>query len=236
MTMEEILTSGLAELGVPATAAQLSQLRAYYTLLDERLEGDESSPPSRAMRRRRAWHFSRQCRAAPGMCVSPGKAAADIGSGAGFPGLVAAILAPDADITLIDSLQKRVTFQQEVCDTVGLGNVTCLAGRAEEESALRESFEVVTSRAVARMTMLCELCLPLVRVGGVFAAMKGPEPEEEVQEAARCIRTLGGGKPRIEKYTVPGTDAVHSVVIIPKTAPTPAKYPRRFAMIKKQPL
>ena len=165
-----------------------------------------------------------------------GKTAADIGSGAGFPGLVAAILAPDADITLIDSLQKRVTFQQEVCDTVGLGNVTCLAGRAEEESALRESFEVVTSRAVARMTMLCELCLPLVRVGGVFAAMKGPEPEEEVQEAARCIRTLGGGKPRIEKYTVPGTDAVHSVVIIPKIAPTPAKYPRRFAMIKKQPL
>ena len=75
-----------------------------------------------------------------------------------------------------------------------------------------------------------------MRVGGVFAAMKGPEPEEEVQEAARCIRTLGGGKPRIEKYTVPGTDAVHSVVIIPKTAPTPAKYPRRFAMIKKQPL
>ena len=129
-----------------------------------------------------------------------------------------------------------MTFQQEVCDTVGLGNVTCLAGRAEEESALRESFEVVTSRAVARMTMLCELCLPLVHVGGVFAAMKGPEPEEEVQEAARCIRTLGGGKPRIEKYTVPGTDAVHSVVIIPKTAPTPAKYPRRFAMIKKQPL
>ena len=124
-----------------------------------------------------------------------------------------------------------MTFQQEVCDTVGLGNVTCLSGRAEEESALRESFEVVTSRAVARMTMLCELCLPLVRVGGVFAAMKGPEPEEEVQEAARCIRTLGGGKPRIEKYTVPGTDAVHSVVIIPKTAPTPAKYPRRFAMI-----
>lgn len=234
MTMEEILTSGLAELGVPATAAQLSQLRAYYTLLDERskvmnltaIEGEEATA---------RLHFLDSAALLRYVRLS-GKTAADIGSGAGFPGLIAAILAPDADITLIDSLQKRVTFQQEVCDTVGLGNVTCLAGRAEEESALRESFEVVTSRAVARMTMLCELCLPLVRVGGVFAAMKGPEPEEEVQEAARCIRTLGGGKPRIEKYTVPGTDAVHSVVIIPKTAPTPAKYPRRFAMIKKQPL
>ena len=234
MTMEEILTSGLAELGVPATAAQLSQLRAYYTLLDERskvmnltaIEGEEATA---------RLHFLDSAALLRYVRLS-GKTAADIGSGAGFPGLVAAILAPDADITLIDSLQKRVTFQQEVCDTVGLGNVTCLAGRAEEESALRESFEVVTSRAVARMTMLCELCLPLVHVGGVFAAMKGPEPEEEVQEAARCIRTLGGGKPRIEKYTVPGTDAVHSVVIIPKTAPTPAKYPSRFAMIKKQPL
>ena len=223
MTMEEILTSGLAELGVPATATQLLQLRAYYTLLDERskvmnltaIEGEEATA---------RLHFLDSAALLRYVRLS-GKTAADIGSGAGFPGLVAAILAPDADITLIDSLQKRVTFQQEVCDTVGLGNVTCLAGRAEEESALRESFEVVTSRAVARMTMLCELCLPLVRVGGVFAAMKG-----------RCIRTLGGGKPRIEKYTVPGTDAVHSVVIIPKTAPTPAKYPRRFAMIKKQPL
>ena len=194
MTMEEILTSGLAELGVPTTAAQLSQLRAYYTLLDERskvmnltaIEGEEATA---------RLHFLDSAALLRYVRLS-GKAAADIGSGAGFPGLVAAILAPDADVTLIDSLQKRVTFQQEVCDTVGLGNVTCLAGRAEEESALRESFEVVTSRAVARMTMLCELCLPLVRVGGVFAAMKGPEPEEEVQEAAGLPVAwcdLGGG-------------------------------------------
>ena len=187
MTMEEILTSGLAELGVPTTAAQLSQLRAYYTLLDERskvmnltaIEGEEATA---------RLHFLDSAALLRYVRLS-GKAAADIGSGAGFPGLVAAILAPDADITLIDSLQKRVTFQQEVCDTVGLGNVTCLAGRAEEESALRESFEVVTSRAVARMTMLCELCLPLVRVGGVFAAMKGPEPEEEVHPHARRRET-----------------------------------------------
>ena len=148
MTMEEILTSGLAELGVPTTAAQLSQLRAYYTLLDERskvmnltaIEGEEATA---------RLHFLDSAALLRYVRLS-GKAAADIGSGAGFPGLVAAILAPDADITLIDSLQKRVTFQQEVCDTVGLGNVTCLAGRAEEESALRESFEVVTSRAGAQ--------------------------------------------------------------------------------------
>ena len=227
--METHLRKGLAELGLGDDAAP-SLLRFGELLLEKNkvmnltaIEGEEATA---------RLHFLDSAALLRYVRLS-GKTAADIGSGAGFPGLVAAILAPDVDITLIDSLQKRVTFQQEVCDTVGLGNVTCLAGRAEEESALRESFEVVTSRAVARMTMLCELCLPL---GGVFAAMKGPEPEEEVQEAARCIRTLGGGKPRIEKYTVPGTDAVHSVVIIPKNAPTPAKYPRRFAMIKKQPL
>lgn len=234
MTMEEILVSGLAELGVPATADQLAQLRQYYTLLAERskvmnltaIEGEEATARLHFLDSAALLKFVRL----------NGKTAADIGSGAGFPGLVAAILAPEAKLTLIDSLQKRVAFQQEVCGTAGIANVTCLAGRAEEETTLRESFDVVTSRAVARMTMLCELCLPLVRVGGVFAAMKGPEPEEEIAEAARCIRTLGGGKVRIEKYTVPGTDAVHSVVLVPKIAPTPAKYPRRFAMIKKQPL
>lgn len=234
MTMEEILVSGLAELSVPATADQLAQLRQYYTLLAERskvmnltaIEGEEATARLHFLDSAALLKFVRL----------NGKTAADIGSGAGFPGLVAAILAPEAKLTLIDSLQKRVAFQQEVCGTAGIANVTCLAGRAEEETTLRESFDVVTSRAVARMTMLCELCLPLVRVGGVFAAMKGPEPEEEIAEAARCIRTLGGGKVRIEKYTVPGTDAVHSVVLVPKIAPTPAKYPRRFAMIKKQPL
>ena len=234
MTLEEILVPGFAELGLPASEAQLAQLRSYYALLEERskvmnltaIEGEEATA---------RLHFLDSAALLRYVRLN-GKTAADIGSGAGFPGLVAAILAPEARITLIDSLQKRVAFQQEVCEAAGLTNVTCLAGRAEEETALRESFDVVTSRAVARLGMLCELCLPLVRVGGVFAAMKGPEPEEELREAERGIRTLGGGKASIEKYAVPGTDAVHSVVIIPKTAPTPAKYPRRFAMIKKQPL
>ena len=213
MTMEEILTSGLAELGVPATATQLLQLRAYYTLLDERskvmnltaIEGEEATA---------RLHFLDSAALLRYVRLS-GKTAADIGSGAGFPGLVAAILAPDADITLIDSLQKRVTFQQEVCDTVGLGNVTCLAGRAEEESALRESFEVVTSRAVARMTMLCELCLPLVRVGGVFAAMKGRAASARSAAGNRasrntpfpartpCTASLSSRRPRPPRRNIP---------------------------------
>ena len=133
MTMEEILTSGLAELGVPATAAQLSQLRAYYTLLDERskvmnltaIEGEEATA---------RLHFLDSAALLRYVRLS-GKTAADIGSGAGFPGLVAAILAPDADITLIDSLQKRVTFQQEVCDRSRERHMPCRACRGRERAA-----------------------------------------------------------------------------------------------------
>ena len=165
-----------------------------------------------------------------------GKTLLDVGSGAGFPGLVLKILVPDMDLTMLDSLQKRVAFQQETADALGLTGVHPTAGRAEEAVELREKFDVVTSRAVAKLAMLAELCLPLVKPGGVFAAMKGPDPAGEIEEARRGIRLLGGGDVRVERYTVPGTDAVHSVVLIQKTASTPAKYPRRFAMIKKQPL
>ena len=137
---------------------------------------------------------------------------------------------------MLDSLQKRVAFQRRTADALGLENVACIAGRAEEETALRESFDAVTSRAVARLGMLCELCLPLVKPGGVFLAMKGPDPEEELTEAARAIRLLGGGEPRVERYAIPGTDAAHTAVLIPKLRPTPAAYPRRFAVMKKTPL
>ena len=153
-----------------------------------------------------------------------------------FPGLVLAILEPEVQVTLLDSQQKRVAFQREVCQTLGLGNVTCLAGRAEEAGELRESFDVVASRAVARLNLLSELCLPLVKKGGLFAAMKGPAPEEELQEAGSALRRLGGGPGRVEKYSIPGTEAVHSLVLVAKVSPTPSGYPRRFALIKKQPL
>ena len=114
--------------------------------------------------------------------------------------------------------------------------MTCLHARAEESPKLRESFDFALSRAVARLNLLCELCLPLVRVGGAFLAMKGPEPQEEIDEAARAVSVLGGQLGKTFYYDVPGTDARHSVVIVRKIAPTPEKYPRRFAKMQKQPL
>ena len=232
--MEEILRAGFAALGVPVPPDALEKLRAYYTLLDEKnrvmnltaITGEEDTA---------RLHFL-DCGALLRWLNLEGKTAADIGTGAGFPGLVLKILSPGTDMTLLDSLQKRVGFLQEVCDALSLTGVTCIAGRAEEQTALRETFDVVTSRAVARLSMLCELCLPLVKVGGTFAAMKGPEPEEELAEAKNAVARLGGGDVRVEKYALPGTDAVHSLVLVKKLRPTPAAYPRRFAVIKKNPL
>lgn len=232
--METILREGFAQMGltVPENAPDL--LRGYYEYLTERnqvmnltaIEGEEDTA---------RLHFL-DCAALLRYVPLDGKRLLDVGSGAGFPGLVLKILAPTAQITLLDSLQKRVAFQQEVCDKLNLTDIRCVAGRVEEVADIRGRFDVVTSRAVARLNMLCEFCLPMAKVGGVFAALKGPTPEEELEEAAKAIRTLGGKLEKVEKYTVPGTDATHSVVIIRKVAPTPAKYPRRFAQIKKQPL
>ena len=232
--MEEILTAGLAELGVFVPEGSIALLRSYYALLDEKnkvmnltaITGEEATARQ---------HFL-DCAAMLRYLPTAGKRVLDVGAGAGFPGLVLRCLSPDMKLTMLDSLQKRVAFQQEVCDALGFSDVRCIAGRAEEQTELRARFDIVTSRAVARLNMLAELCLPMVKTGGVFCALKGPAAEEEVAEAARCIATLGGGETRIEHYAVPGTDAVHSLVIVKKLAPTPPKYPRRFAMIKKQPL
>lgn len=168
-------------------------------------------------------------------CADPrGKTLIDVGCGAGFPGVPLAIACPEANITLLDSLGKRVKWLEHILPQLGI-HAECVTARAEEAVASRrESYDFATSRAVARLNLLAELCLPLVRPGGYFLAMKGQDAAEEVQEAERAIRTLGGKVERIAEYPV--EDAVHRVVVIKKVSNTPAKYPRQFAKIKKQPL
>jgi len=165
------------------------------------------------------------------------KRVVDVGTGAGFPGMPLRILKDDFDLVLLDSLGKRVTWLDEVCRELGLSRVDCVHARAEEYAAKeRESFDFATSRAVAQLNVLAELALPLVKVGGRFLAMKSVESEEEIAAAKSAIKTLGGKIVVVEDYTIPTCDVVHRVVIIEKVAPTPAKYPRAFAKIKKQPL
>ena len=166
-----------------------------------------------------------------------GKAVIDVGTGAGFPGIPLAIVQQDADFTLLDSLGKRIRFLDEVREALGLGNVTCVHGRAEEfAQAHREQFDLAVSRAVANLAVLNELCLPLVKVGGAFLAMKSTGCEAETEGAQTAIRRLGGTLERVVDYTIPTTDVTHRVLVIRKTAPTAKKYPRPFAQIKKQPL
>ena len=166
-----------------------------------------------------------------------GKTVADIGTGAGFPGMPLRILEPDFDLTLLDSLGKRVDWLKETCEALNLKRVSCVHARAEEFAAgKRESFDLVTSRAVANLQILAELCLPLVRVGGQFLAMKSVESETEIADAKNAIKTLGGKIAKVEDYTIPTSDVVHRLVIIEKVAPTPTRYPRAFAKIKKAPL
>lgn len=166
-----------------------------------------------------------------------GKKVVDVGTGAGFPGMPLRILEDDFDLTLLDSLGKRIAWLEEVCGELGLRRVECVHARAEEFSAeRRETYDIATSRAVAQLNVLCELALPLVKVGGQFLAMKSVDTEEEIAAAKRAIQTLGGRIVRVEDYTVPTSSVVHRVVMIEKVSPTPRRYPRAFAKIKKQPL
>lgn len=163
----------------------------------------------------------------------------DVGTGAGFPGLVLKILEPSLQLTLLDGLQKRLTWLESVCEELGLENVRFLHGRAEEESlksAHRDKYDFATARAVAAMNVLSEMCLPYVKVGGSFLAMKSVESGAELDQAAHAVKLLGGRVRRSEDYLVPHTDVTHRLVVIEKVAPTLKGYPRRWAKVQKAPL
>jgi 16S rRNA (guanine527-N7)-methyltransferase len=163
-----------------------------------------------------------------------GKRVIDVGCGAGFPGLPLKIAEPSIDLTLLDSLGKRMDWLREILPQLGV-SAQVETGRAEEfVSTCRERYDIAVSRAVARLPMLAELCLPYVAPGGRFIAMKGAMAQEEADEAKHAISVLGGQIERIYEYPV--ADAVHRAVIVKKVRPTPAQYPRAFAKIKKNPL
>lgn len=166
-----------------------------------------------------------------------GKRVIDVGTGAGFPGVPLRILRDNVNMTLLDSTGKRIDFLRETCLALGLTGVDCVHARAEEfAAARREAFDLATSRAVASLPVLCELCLPLVRVGGQFLAMKSAQSDDELDGAKRAIETLGARLNRVVDYTIPTSDVTHRVIVIDKVRPTPKQYPRAFGQIKKKPL
>ena len=165
-----------------------------------------------------------------------GKSIIDVGCGAGFPGVPVAIACPDAKVTLLDSLAKRMNWLETVLPQLGVMNAECVTARAEEAVASRrESYDYATSRAVARLNILLELTAPYVKVGGKVLALKGAAAKEELEEAKSAISKLGLKIEEVREFPVDdGTS--HAVIVLRKVAATPAKYPRRFAKIKQNPL
>ena len=233
--LEEILASGFEALQLTPDPQAIARYRIYYDYLDEQnrvmnltaISGEADSA---------RLHFL-DCAALLKEADFAGRRVIDVGTGAGFPGLALKVACPSIELTLLDSLDKRVRFLQTLCKKLGFADVQCLHARAEEAPAqLRQSCDIAVSRAVARLNLLCELCLPFVKVGGLFLAMKGPGAEEELNEAKRAIAALGGKAEGIRIYDVPGTELEHNVIVIRKVRDTPNRYPRRWAQMKKQPL
>ena len=163
----------------------------------------------------------------------------DVGTGAGFPAIPIKIFKPNVEIFLLDSLNKRVEFLKKVAAELNLENVTCLHGRAEDfarQNNFRESFDLVTARAVARLNIISEYCLPFVKIGGIFAALKGKQFQDEVAEAENAVKILGGGKIICAEKTLPELPDVRAVVYIDKKKSTPKKFPRKAGTPAKNPL
>ena len=169
--------------------------------------------------------------------LPPAARVVDVGTGAGFPGLVLKILRPDLQLVLLDSLQKRLRFLEAVTGELGL-QAELVHARAEEggqNPLFRETFDLATARAVARLPLLAEYCLPFVKLGGRFCALKGPDGQDELKEAAAALQTLGGKNPILYTYTLPGGDR-RSIIAAEKKTQTPTKFPRNPAQIAKKPL
>ena len=223
--MREFLTRGLTQLGLsPDTVPQLEAYAAALLEKNRVMNLTAITAPQDV-----ATLHLLDCAALLTMADLRGKRVIDVGTGAGFPGMVLRILEPDFDLTLLDSLGKRIDFLKEVCSQLGLARVDCVHARAEE-------YDIAASRAVANLNVLCELALPLVKVGGQFLAMKSVSSDDEIAGARGAIGQLGGRIADIRDYTVPETEVRHRLVIVEKVKDTPAIYPRSFARIKKAPL
>lgn len=165
------------------------------------------------------------------------KSVVDVGCGAGFPGMPLHILCPSCQLTLLDSLGKRIRFLQGCIDEMQLSDIEAVHARAEEFAAKhREQYDFAVSRAVAQLNVLAELSLPLVKQGGAFIAMKSKDTDEELERAKKAIRLFGGEIEKIIDYTIPHTEITHRLVVIRKKNHTPKQYPRPFRKISASPL
>ena len=235
--IEELLAESCKKINIELTEKQIKQFIDYKDML---LEWNEKFNLTAITDEREIIlkHFV-DCLAISAGAELAGKKIIDVGTGAGFPGVPVKIAFPDTQMTLLDSLNKRITFLEELKNKLGLENVICIHSRAEDGGAdknLREGFYLCISRAVANLAVLSEYCLPFVKVGGYFISMKGPDVKDELKESEKAIKVLGGEVKEVKLINIPETDINHSLIIIKKIKPTPSKYPRKAGKAKKEPI
>lgn len=171
--------------------------------------------------------------------IKSGQKIIDVGTGGGFPGIPIKIMEEGTEVVLLDSLNKRINFLNEVINNLNLKNIKAIHGRAEDfglNSEYREKFDVVVSRAVASLNILSEYCLPFVKVGGHFIALKGPEIKNEIEESKKALKVLGAEIVDKIDITLPSSDITHILLVMKKVQKTPTKYPRKAGMPRKNPL
>ena len=230
----ELLTAGLERMHIKFCPQAVDQLLRFSALLLDKnkvMNLTAVTDPCEVVTR----HFLDCAALVP--YLQAGQRVLDVGTGAGFPGLPLAILCPEASFVLLDAQRKRIDFLREVITALGLTNCTAVHTRAEDFAGdNRASFDAATSRAVAMLRVLCELALPMVKVGGAFLAMKAVDCMDEVGSAANAFTVLGAPAAELLRYTVPFDEIPRIIVRLRKTAETPAQYPRRFKRIQADPL
>lgn len=237
--MSEILTLIEQELAprFGLSAAQCEQFARYYALLvdwNSRINLTAITEPQAVVEK----HFLDSLLLLDDVQFKEGDTLIDVGTGAGFPGIPLAIVCPGLEVTLLDSLRKRVTFLETVCGELELSNVTAAHERAElfaKQTAHRDAYDWATARAVARLPLLCEYCLPFVKAGGHFIACKGPDGAAELVEADKALAALNGRHKATYHHTLPGGET-RDILLIEKTAPTPKRFPRKPGTAAKSPL
>jgi 16S rRNA (guanine(527)-N(7))-methyltransferase GidB len=238
MDLFDLMKNACEEVGLVLTEDKYNQFQLYRKLLqewNEKINLTAIVEEEEIIKK----HFIDSIKIFKSKELRNSKSIIDVGTGAGFPGLPIAIMDSSIEVTLLDSLNKRITFLNEVVSKLNLSNVKTIHSRAEDGARnrlLREKFDVAVSRAVANMSVLSEYCMPYVKVGGNFIALKGPAIDEELSDAKNAIGTLGGELKEVVSVEVDGTDLNHNLVIINKISNTSAIYPRKAGTISKKPI
>jgi 16S rRNA (guanine527-N7)-methyltransferase len=234
----EMFQSSLQEKGIDLTIQQLSQFETYYKLL---VEWNEKMNLTAITEKEEVYlkHFYDSVTAAFYFDFTKKISVCDVGAGAGFPAIPLKICFPEIQLTVVDSLNKRIGFLQEVADTLDLQNISLYHDRAEtfaHRPEFRQQFDLVMARAVARLSVLSELCLPLVKKGGHFLGMKGANLPEEVKDGEKAVKLLGGRIEDIHSFSLPIEESERNIVIIEKVKETPKKFPRKPGTPNKSPI